>query len=161
MEDVDIPADRLQDPARLRSIGRDPERTPMQWDSSPGRGFTTGEPWLPFGSPEISVAAQDRDPASMLSLVRRAIWTRKREPALHSGAFTLLDAPPDVVAFLRSAPGARDIVCAINMATEPARIELPAGIETVLLSTDPELDGAKGGSWFELGPLAGAWFTSG
>src|SRR5205085_1184319 len=49
MPDVPVPADRLQDPARFRSHGRDPERTPMQWDNSPRASFTTGESWLPLG----------------------------------------------------------------------------------------------------------------
>ena len=43
----------------------------MQWDASPGGGFTTGEPWLPLVDPaERNVAAQRGDPASLLSLYR-------------------------------------------------------------------------------------------
>ena len=33
MADVDIPEELLQDPARIHREGRDPERTPMQWDA--------------------------------------------------------------------------------------------------------------------------------
>ncbi|HMM43703.1 MAG TPA: alpha-amylase family glycosyl hydrolase, partial [Thermomicrobiales bacterium] len=32
MVDADVPPERQQDPARFRHIGRDPQRTPMQWD---------------------------------------------------------------------------------------------------------------------------------
>ena len=40
--------------------GRDRYRHPMQWDASPGGGFTTGEPWLPAVDPQ---AAQRPGPA--------------------------------------------------------------------------------------------------
>src|SRR5690606_1763307 len=53
MEDVEIPPDQIQDPAELNApglgLGRDPERTPMQWDDSPNAGFCPPDvqPWLP------------------------------------------------------------------------------------------------------------------
>jgi alpha-glucosidase len=59
--------------------GRDPERTPMQWDAA--GGFSTGEPWLPYGDLSLNVADQREDPASLLSLHRRLL-ARRREFAL-------------------------------------------------------------------------------
>src|SRR5204863_294847 len=43
--------------------GRDPMRHPMQWDTSPTGGFTSGVPWLPAVDPaERNVEAQRDDP---------------------------------------------------------------------------------------------------
>src|SRR5262249_1607508 len=71
MRDGFIPPEQLQDPVgkRFPGLGRDPERTPMQWTGEPGAGFTTGsETWLPIGddAPTVNVARQLRDPRSLL-----------------------------------------------------------------------------------------------
>src|SRR5689334_6039489 len=53
MEPVPIPSDRVQDPFEKHvpgyGLNRDPERSPMRWDSTAFGGFTRGEPWLPMG----------------------------------------------------------------------------------------------------------------
>src|SRR6201996_4924642 len=50
MSNVAIPPDRIQDPFEKNvpglGLGRDPCRTPMQWDDSPNAGFSSVEPWL-------------------------------------------------------------------------------------------------------------------
>jgi alpha-glucosidase len=141
MENVDIPEDRLQDPARIHTIGRDPERTPMQWDATPGRGFSTAEPWLPYGPLNISVAAQEEDPDSLLRLVRRAIWLRKHEESLVSGEYHELVTDPDVFAFTRQAPGHDGMLVAINTSTSDRTLSVPEGFATVILATDLEAEG--------------------
>ena len=159
MVDVDIPEERLQDPARFRSLGRDPERTPMQWDATPGRGFSAAEPWLPYGPVEINVAAQLDDPGSLLALQRDALWLRKAEPALHSGTFELLEGPPESVLFVRRAEGARAVLVALNTGLEPLPVPLPAGFARVLLASDRALEDAPLGGELVLPPLAAAWLA--
>ena len=54
MTDVPIPPERVQDPWERNvpglGLGRDPVRTPMQWDAGPNAGFARAgaEPWLPL-----------------------------------------------------------------------------------------------------------------
>ncbi|HUG13444.1 MAG TPA: alpha-amylase family glycosyl hydrolase [Thermomicrobiales bacterium] len=157
MVDVDIPEDRLQDPARFYHHGRDPERTPMQWDASAGRGFTEGEPWLPFGPVEINVAAQQDDPGSLLSLYRDALRIRRDEPSLHAGELRDIDSPTGTFVFVRHAAGARAIHCAINTTVEPIDIALPEGAMSVLLATDRALDGLPVTGSFTVPALGAAW----
>src|SRR5207245_7931970 len=82
MTDGPIPPERVVDVA-----GRDPERTPMQWDASRGAGFTTGDPWLPISreARTVNVEAQRSDPDSMLGLYRRLIAYRRASPGLLGG----------------------------------------------------------------------------
>jgi alpha-glucosidase len=159
MVDGDIPEDRLQDPARFHHIGRDPERTPMQWDRSEGRGFTTGEPWLPFGPVDIDTSSQSDDPDSILSLYRRAIWLRKAEPALHSGALRELPSPHDTFVFERAAANGRPVLVTISTALEPVALDLPDWCSEILLCTDRSLDGSPVSGVVTLPPLGAAWIA--
>ncbi|MFT4230052.1 MAG: glycoside hydrolase family 13 protein [Microbacterium sp.] len=81
----DIPASDRQDPTFFRTegaeIGRDGCRVPLPWTASgPSFGFGPGGAHLPqpawFAS--AAVAVQDADPASTLSLYRRALALRHR-----------------------------------------------------------------------------------
>jgi alpha-glucosidase len=84
--------------SRFDRAGRDRFRRPMQWDGSPGGGFSSGEPWLPPVDPaERNVEAQRDDPGSTLTLVRELIALRRE---LGDG-FELLDAEDGVVAYRR------------------------------------------------------------
>jgi alpha-glucosidase len=111
MTDGEISPDRVVD-----VDGRDPERTPVQWDGSAGAGFTTGEPWLPIGAgaTHANVAAQRDDPDSTFGLYRRLIWYRKGSDALRGGEYrSLPDAPDGCYAYLRTA-GEERLLVALN-----------------------------------------------
>jgi len=104
--------------------GRDAARTPMQWDASPGGGFSTGEPWLPLVDPQRrSVAAQTADPESLLTLYRRLLALRRSSPALRHGTLELVrDLPPDVLGWTREWGGERLLLLA-NMGDRTAVVD--------------------------------------
>jgi len=157
MVDADIPPERQQDPARFRHVGRDPQRTPMQWDASDGRGFTTGRPWLPFGPQAIDVDGQRNEPGSMLSLYRDAIRVRRAEKSLHAGRFSVVDADEDIFVFERAAAGERPVLCVLNTADEERRVAIPAGYRRILIASDRPLDGTAVDGTLRMPPLGAAW----
>lgn len=134
MTDVIVPPEQAVDPD-----GRDPLRTPMQWDSGPAAGFSTGEPWLPVpaGARTVSVAAEDHDSGSLLTLYRRLLSVRRDEPALAVGSYVQMHTNGEVLAYRREHQGRR-ILVALNFGDQPATTDLPDGAGgQVLLSTDP------------------------
>jgi alpha-glucosidase len=140
MRNTPIPDERVVDPlARLLhpAVGRDPARTPMQWEPDPGAGFTTGEPWLPLG-PDFesrSVALQRRDRSSLLWLYRELIALRQRVPALHQGTYETLEAPEGLFAYERRAAESVARV-ALNFTDEPVELDLGPGTVITGLRTD-------------------------
>jgi len=139
MTDVPVPPERVRDPWELNvpgmGLGRDPERTPMQWSAAPNAGFTTGTPWLPVAADyrETNVETQRCDPESMLALHRRLLALRRAEPALSIGSWAPLDAEGDVLAYVREHEGSRFLV-ALNLGPSPASLEFD-GAGEVALST--------------------------
>ena len=106
MRDGEIPEDRRQDPLAWTihpKLSRDPERTPMQWTSEPGGGFSTGEPWLPLAGDHATrnVESQRWDSASLLHLYRDLLALRRATPALERGRFAWLESEGEVLAYER------------------------------------------------------------
>ena len=74
-------------------ISRDNGRTPMQWDDTTQAGFTNASPWLAVNEnyKTINVAAQEKDPTSVLNYFRSMVQLRKNNLSLIYGAFELVD----------------------------------------------------------------------
>ena len=135
MHDVPIPPERVQDPAEKQQpgigVGRDPERTPMQWDGTSGAGFTSGTPWLPIAADAgtRNVASERADSTSMLALYRRLLALRRAEPALARGSFRLLPRQGNVLAYVRAdsarAGGGRLLIL-VNFGATAGRYALSA-----------------------------------
>jgi alpha-glucosidase len=107
MHDVPIPPEDVQDPFERNvpglGLGRDPERTPMQWDAGPNAGFSAARPWLPIADDyeRVNVAIQRADPRSMLTLQRSLIELRLSTPALAVGRYRAVYTDDDLLVYER------------------------------------------------------------
>ncbi len=168
MEDVDIPREKVQDPPARNQpeiahiVGRDPERTPMQWDSSPNAGFCASdvEPWLPLAldAAERNVEGQGTDSTSMLALFRSLAAIRKKEPALAVGDLRLLDrVPQNVLSYVRSWEGSATFLIVLNLggATEMLNLSVVGERARIVVATDTRREGVEELSRFELKPDEG------
>lgn len=106
--------------------GRDPERTPMQWDNTRNAGFTGGTPWLPVNENvvERNVLGELKNQDSWLNMYRQLLALR-RESVLRDGKFELVESGSGyVLAFRRSLDGATYyVVC--NFADAMQFVTLP------------------------------------
>jgi alpha-glucosidase len=154
MHDVDIARDHIKDLREILvpylGLGRDPARTPMQWDGQPGAGFTTGTPWLPIASDyeRINVNAATQDPCSILALHRRLLALRRSSPALVDGGFrtVLRDGP---VFVYRRDTDEQHLLVALNFSDEPRTVTLDVpghDTGTLLLSTQLDREGEQVGT---------------
>jgi alpha-glucosidase len=154
MRNVDIPRDQAVDVREAnepgRGFGRDPQRTPMQWDRSDAAGFTDGKPWLPVpeDAGEHSVEAQTDDPSSMFTLYRRLLELRRSEPALTVGRYAPLPAEGTLLAYLREDDNRR-IGIVLNLGGQPEPWHVPDGMEAtdvLLTATSAPWDGPVRGA---------------
>ncbi|HZA56794.1 MAG TPA: alpha-amylase family glycosyl hydrolase [Candidatus Udaeobacter sp.] len=129
MHDVPIPAGQVEDPFEKNvpglGLGRDPERTPMQWTGDERAGFTMGKPWLPVADDyeTINVAVERNQETSILNLYHRLIELRRAEPALSVGGFAPLPADNDLIAYVRKTDERRLLVV-LNLGAKARRFSM-------------------------------------
>ncbi|MBX9711334.1 MAG: DUF3459 domain-containing protein [Xanthobacteraceae bacterium] len=136
-----IAPDQVRDPWGINQpgtgVGRDGCRTPMQWDSSPYAGFTTGTPWLPLATDAAvrNVAVEREDSMSMLNLYRALIELRRVRSELAVGSYSWVALSGDILVYQREHQGRRLLVV-LNFGSTP--VPLPAAVGPngrILLST--------------------------
>ncbi|HEX6270563.1 MAG TPA: alpha-amylase family glycosyl hydrolase [Anaerolineales bacterium] len=157
MQNVPIPPEKIQDPPAVNQpeiahlVGRDPERTPMQWNASTNAGFSppdTKKLWLPLAPDykEVNVAKQLDNPRSMLNYFRKLLAYRKNSPALRVGNYRSLDAgsaeaQANCFLYERQA-GDQRVLVALNFSGEEQHLSLPdLGTGRIVLSTNLDREG--------------------
>jgi maltose alpha-D-glucosyltransferase/alpha-amylase len=112
---------------------RNSVRTPMQWSGEENGGFSTVPPDRQirpirteggYAYEHVNVAAQRRDPGSLLNVIERLIRTRKECPEIGWGTWSLLDTgTPSVLAHFCAWRG-RNLLALHNLSREPAIAKL-------------------------------------
>ena len=147
MVDVPVSRDDSRDPVERREPGRgrDPERSPMQWDAAPNGGFSSPDatPWLSLApdANRVNVAGQAEDPDSILTLTRRLIALRREHPVLRLGDFERFGPTPDGTFSFRRLSADGQLTVVLNLTGEERSVP-DAGPGRVLIGTHRDRDGS-------------------
>jgi maltose alpha-D-glucosyltransferase / alpha-amylase len=156
-----------------RVEGRAAVRVAMQWSAGPNGGFTTGEPAVPvvadgpFGPDRVNVAAQRRDPESLLNWMERAIRARKELPELGWGGWRVLDTDQPAVLAHRCDWQGSGVLALHNLGPEALQVQVAAdddaagGAVMAELLADQRYEPAKAGQPLDLGPFGYRWLRAG
>jgi alpha-glucosidase len=157
----------VRDPVGLtgwpKDKGRDGERTPMQWDAAKDAGFSTAaKTWLPIppSYKTVNVAAEEKEPDSLLHWYKQLIEMKKQDPALREGEEIMLNSSDNnVLSWLRKGPNGEAVVVACNFTDQPQTVSLDVSAQgvqgthaTTLLKTPGAADPASLQS-VQLGPF--------
>ncbi len=136
MENVHIPPEKRQDPASAENPmgGRDPERTPMQWNAKKHGGFTPAEPWLPLSKNyrRYNVEAQMKNKNSMYNLYRQLLTLRNKDETMIKGDYQEIsnDGRRDVLVYERRHADGRYMV-ALNFSRWYRTVKVPKNSEII------------------------------
>lgn len=121
----------------IYASSRDNVRTPMQWNSQPEAGFTTGTPWLGVNPnyADINVAESLKDPNSIYHFYKEMIALRRDNEALIYGSYELvLPLHKQVYAYKRQGNSETYLVV-VNVFNDSAEVDLtPFDLKELVLT---------------------------
>lgn len=123
-------------------MSRDNARTPMQWSDTENAGFTTGTPWLKVNEKyhAINVAAQEKDPDSVLQYYRKLIALRKSEAyreLFTYGEFTQVYGEMDHIMAYTRILDEKKVLVAANFGETKVVLPVQQPVKQVLLFNQP------------------------
>ena len=163
MHDVTIPPEQARDPVEKafpgHGYGRDPARTPMQWNGNSNAGFSAGRTWLPVADDyeQVNVERQQRDDGSLLAFYRRLLKLRLDEPTMQVGRYRPAGEHANMLAFFREDGQTRFLV-AVNLSDSGGTLVVPRHMNVagrIVLGTDDTRAGERVDHRIRLGPSEG------
>lgn len=146
------------------TLGRDGARTPLPWRAeAPNAGFSdANRTWLKLdpAHAERAIDRQADDRESMLNFTRRLLHLRRELPALAAGDIELLDAPEEVVAFVRTDPSG-SVLCAFNLSDRQIDWTASDKFPNAALVASEQGIGPSGQIPSVMAPMSGYWATIG
>src|SRR5246127_2479669 len=157
----------------LKLPERNSARTPMQWSNEPQAGFTESDSPVmpvisqgPYGFEHVNVAAQKRDPNSLMDWTERMIRMRKEVPETGWGDFSIIPTGKPEVLAIRYDWRNNSVLFVHNLSAVPTEIKFgPAakvdGQLVNLLANDHSTPDASGKHRILLEPYGYRWFRIG
>ena len=109
---------------------RDNGRTPFQWDDSKNAGFSNATPWLKVNPnyKKVNVAAEEKDPNSVLNYFRKMVKLRKSLPELVYGKYNLLEKENDKVYAYTRTLDKKKVIVLLNFSKTTTTFDIPKNI---------------------------------
>ncbi|KAF3940648.1 Alpha-glucosidase [Dactylella cylindrospora] len=139
----------------LNKKARDNCRLPMQWDSSPNAGFSTGKPWMRVNTDyeEWNAASQLDDPNSVFNYYQNILQLRKeyRDIFIYGDYQLLLESDDNLFVYKRTYKGDSAVVV-VNFYETPVTVDVSAfgGLLKKVILSNVDVD-IRGKETLELG----------
>jgi alpha-glucosidase len=148
MRDIRLKCSEIMDPPGKRYWpiykGRDGCRSPMQWDAGDQAGFGKARPWLPLHPNYITrnVAAQLKEPHSLLNVYKNLIALRRSNLALRRGDFQVIEQGDTNCLVYQRTRGKHRVLVALNFSrdTRTLSLRIPAHEKWVVIFSTRTLD---------------------
>jgi len=149
MKNTVIPSEIVQDPLEILApglgLGRDPERTPMQWSDKQYAGFSPTMPWLPVADDfaTINATAELDDVHSLFNMYRSLLELRRSSTLLRGSYVEWQSSNDSIFGYIRQDSNDTLLVL-LNMSSES--VECNEDVEgEIIYSTHATVESADEG----------------
>lgn len=111
----------------VRFVGRDNDRTPMQWDSSENAGFISGKPWLKVNPNHVNINVVEslNDPDSIFYYYQKLIRLRKEYDIFVYGTYDEFFHDDTILFVYTRSLGNQKLFIALNFSKNSPKLKKP------------------------------------